>query len=123
MEAAVHSELQNMLNHLQPVESVMSSVLTVPFAASVLNAFSTAAGMPVNVSEILANFQKDDPNVRFLHLLTSLAYPNGLTLIIDEANLAFNVTKQEDIELAQRTLALFTALTKQTRKVGAYFIF
>ncbi len=71
----------------------------------------------MNFSDILANFQKDQPTERFVRLLTSLARPNGLTLIIDEANLAFNVTKESDVDLARRTLALFTTLTKQDRLV------
>ena len=107
-----------MSKQLKPVQAIMASLLNSPIANTILSAaLSSVTGAAVKFSDILANVDKNNLPGRFERLLQSLAGPNGLTLIIDEANIAFNVTKKNDVDLAKRTLSLFTALTKQDKLV------
>jgi hypothetical protein len=112
VETAIYTELTNMPTQLRNVNSFFTRESTI----SLLSTFSNAM-LNINVSELLKTFDIETPNKRFANLLKSIAYPNGLTVVIDEANIAFNVNKESDIILAQNTMRLFTTLTKQNNVV------
>jgi hypothetical protein len=79
----------------------------------------------VGYSEILADFEKilgDEEAVKSLpSLITELVKDRGkVTLMIDEANIAFTITDDttpEKIENLKAALAFFTQLTKQLLQV------
>jgi hypothetical protein len=78
-----------------------------------------------NYSEILADFEKILGNEEAVEslpsLITELVKHRGkVTLIIDEANIAFTITDDttpEEIKNLKAALALFTQLTKQLLQV------
>ena len=69
--------------------------------------------------------QEQDP-AALPNLIDKLVGKLGaITLVIDEANLALTIsesTSAANVEATKEALALFTALTKEERKVGAFFI-
>jgi hypothetical protein len=84
---------------------------------------------PGSYSDILADFEKILGNEEAVEslpsLITELVKHRGqVTLIIDEANIAFTIaddTTPEKIENLKAALALFTQLTKQLLKVWIIF--
>ena len=98
--------------------------------------FSTKAKLKdifPNTSEIALDFnplldlikEESDPNMVLESLLTGMAgKAKMITLVIDEANLPLTIdsdTSETKIEQVKTTLALFTRLTKQERKVSYQF--
>ena len=88
---------------------------------------AVGAAMPL-VSKVIEELLKDDdPATKTLSVLVNgliKGLGNNVTLIIDEANIAFNIketTKEEKVESTKAALELFTFLTKEAQKVIRLF--
>jgi hypothetical protein len=85
------------------------------------------SNLKVKMKEQHYNIVLSDPT-SFTEVIDNLAnnLPPPITLIIDEANLAFMIdesTSITEIDEAKETLSIFTALTKQLNKVFKTFYF
>ena len=88
---------------------------------------SVGAAMPL-VSKVIEELLKDDdPATKTLSVLVNgliKGLGNNVTLIIDEANIAFtitDITENADIKSTKAALELFTFLTKEAQKVIRLF--
>lgn len=93
-----------------------------------------ALGMPValggqaeNVRKAAAKLtevlMKDKDSSSFKDTIVDIVQNAGnLTIVVDEANLVFDKSKVEDIQPAKDVLQLFTALTKETKKVNVLLV-
>jgi len=93
---------------------------------------SVGAAMPLGIGGVVSKvieelLKDDDPATKTLSVLVNgliKGLGNNVTLIIDEANIAFNIketTKEEKVESTKAALELFTFLTKEAQKVIRLF--
>ena len=107
-------------NFVETIKAYFSKLVSVkvPLSGSTITAGSSLNAI---LAPLLATKLTDMDKLRFLlEKVAEGGTPNaagcGLTVIIDEANKAF--TENSDKEAARDTLSVFTALTKEKRKVS-----
>lgn len=84
------------------------------------------AGTLVDLYLAMANSLSTEDKIKFCEaLIQELAKTRKVTVIIDEANSAFDraLLDEEQLKQAQADLALLTRLTKQERQVFFYYLF
>ena len=128
--------LEGLRNVLQERKSYFSKSVekmkSVVFPAVGAAMPSVGAAMPLGIGGVVSKvieelLKDDDPATKTLSVLVNgliKGLGNNVTLIIDEANIAFNIketTKEEKVESTKAALELFTFLTKEAQKVIRLF--